>query len=564
MLHTFKNGQGSIIIRAKLLDSSSTTGAGLTGLLFSSTGLIISTIADNEATATAYTAAGSTTETITTLGTYAAPTATKCRFKEVDATNHKGLYEFQFADARFAVASAKSMIVSVLGVTNLQQADFLIQLQTDDPYVAKPANSNLLSIDASGRVDVIKIAGTTQTARDIGASVLLSSGTGTGQLNFTSGVVNANVTQWRGTNVSTPLVAGVPNVNVTTWNELTTVALPLAPTVAGRTLDVSVGGEAGVDWANVGSPTTALALTGTTIATTQKVDVETIKTNPVVNAGTITFPTTATLASTTNITAGTIATVTNLTNAPTAGDLTAAMIASVTTACTASTPTAAAVTGAVGSVTGSVGSVTGLTASNLDATISSRMATYTQPTGFLAATFPTGTVANTTNITAGTITTVTNLTNAATSGDLTATMKTSVGTAITGNATIVQIQADTDDIQTRIPAALSGGNMKVDILSIGGSTAGLDGFKRAVLGNVIGTVGVGSTTTSIVSSALTPAGAVADQFKGKIITFSQTTTTAALRGQSTDITASTGVATPTFTCTALTSSAVSGDEFVIT
>ncbi len=38
------------------------------------------------------------------------------------------------------------------------------------------------------------------------------------------------------------------------------------------------------------------------------------------------------------------------------------------------------------------------------------MATYSQPTGFLAATFP-GTVASTTNITAGTITTATNLTN---------------------------------------------------------------------------------------------------------------------------------------------------------
>jgi len=37
--------------------------------------------------------------------------------------------------------------------------------------------------------------------------------------------------------------------------------------------------------------------------------------------------------------------------------------------------------------------------SRLDATVSSRMATYTQPTGFLAATFP-GTVASTTNITA--------------------------------------------------------------------------------------------------------------------------------------------------------------------
>lgn len=90
----------------------------------------------------------------------------------------------------------------------------------------------------------------------------------------------------------------------------------LMPTTSGRTLDVSAGGEAGLDWANVGSPTTSLALTGTTIATTQKVDVDTIKTNPVVNGGTITFPTGATLASTTNITAGTITTTTNLTNLP--------------------------------------------------------------------------------------------------------------------------------------------------------------------------------------------------------------------------------------------------------
>lgn len=88
----------------------------------------------------------------------------------------------------------------------------------------------------------------------------------------------------------------------------------------------------------------------------------------------------------------------------------------------------------VASVSGSVGSVTGLTASNLDATVSSRMATYTQPTGFLAATFPT-TVASPTNITSasgvalaasqhvivdsGTVTTLTNL-PAITAGWLTA------------------------------------------------------------------------------------------------------------------------------------------------
>lgn len=202
MLRIIKNGQTSVVLRAKLLDSSSTTGAGLTGLTSASTGLIIGTIANNEATATTYTVAGSTVESITTLGTFAAPTATKCRFKEVDSTNHKGLYEFQFADARFAVSNAQTLVVSVSGATNLQQADFLIQLQSDDPYVAKPANFASLFIDSNGRLDVIKIAGTTQTARDLGLSVLLSSGTGTGQLDVTSGMIKSNLTQILGTTLT--------------------------------------------------------------------------------------------------------------------------------------------------------------------------------------------------------------------------------------------------------------------------------------------------------------------------------------------------------------------------
>lgn len=87
----------------------------------------------------------------------------------------------------------------------------------------------------------------------------------------------------------------------------------LRPTTASRKLDVSAGGEAGIDWANIGSPTTTQDLSGTTIATTQKVDVNTIKTNAVVNGGTLTFPSNATLASTTNITAGTVTTATNVT-----------------------------------------------------------------------------------------------------------------------------------------------------------------------------------------------------------------------------------------------------------
>ncbi len=45
----------------------------------------------------------------------------------------------------------------------------------------------------------------------------------------------------------------------------------LMPTTAARTLDVTATGEAGIDWANVGAPTTTLALTGTTISTSQVV-----------------------------------------------------------------------------------------------------------------------------------------------------------------------------------------------------------------------------------------------------------------------------------------------------
>ena len=55
-----------------------------------------------------------------------------------------------------------------------------------------------------------------------------------------------------------------------------------------------------------------------------------------------------------------------------------------------------------------IGTTNTTVAANLDTTISGRMATYTQPTGFLAATFP-ATVASTTNITAATGITVSSI-----------------------------------------------------------------------------------------------------------------------------------------------------------
>lgn len=79
-----------------------------------------------------------------------------------------------------------------------------------------------------------------------------------------------------------------------------------------------------------------------------------------------------------------------------------------------------------------------------------------------------------------------------------------------------------------------------------------------------GTVGNGSSTTSIATSAFTPNGGAVDQFKGRIVTFDADTATVALRGQSTDITGSTNAAAPVFTVSALSTAPSSGDTFSVT
>lgn len=77
-----------------------------------------------------------------------------------------------------------------------------------------------------------------------------------------------------------------------------------------------------------------------------------------------------------------------------------------------------------------------------------------------------------------------------------------------------------------------------------------------------GTCDAGSSATSIVAAALTPASAVNDQPNGRIMIFNSDTSTAALRNQATDITDFVH-ATQTFTVTALTTAPSSGDTFII-
>jgi len=291
-------------------------------------------------------------------------------------------------------------------------------------------------------------------------------------------------------------------VEEATFDALFAASAPgyLQPTTAGRTLTIESDGMAHADvkeWLGTAPLALSSQQVQAVVPVTQKVDVETIKTNAVVNGGTITFPSNATLASTTNITGGTITTTTNLTNLPaiTSNWLTAAGIAASALdgkgnwnigktgySLTATTGLGNQTADITGNLSGSVGSISGVTF----------------PTNFGA-----------TSITAGGI-----------------------------------VKADLDTIKTD-----------------GTSASNLAKTTRAI-GR--GTVTTGATTTSIPTSAFTPNGAAADQFKGRIITFDADTTTTTLRGQSTDITASTNAAAPTFTVTALTHAPASGDTFSVT
>lgn len=91
----------------------------------------------------------------------------------------------------------------------------------------------------------------------------------------TGGVVNTINTATANiqTRLPTSLSGGRMDSSVGSWQSGT----PLMPTVAGRTLDVTITGEGGVDWANIGGPTSTQNLSATTVKTLT--DAVTIGTN---------------------------------------------------------------------------------------------------------------------------------------------------------------------------------------------------------------------------------------------------------------------------------------------
>lgn len=245
------------------------------------------------------------------------------------------------------------------------------------------------------QVDTTQIGGTTQTARDIGASVLLSPGTGTGQISLTSGAVTAGTV----------------------------------------------------------SDKTGYSLTATTGLGNQ----------------------------TANIT----------------GNL----------------------SGSVGSVTGAVGSVTGNVGGNVTGSVGS-ISGVTFPTNFgdLSISVTTGLVDITQTAADKAWSTTTRVLTANTNlNDPTAA---AIRSEMDSNSTrLAAIETDTQDIQSRIPAALVGGRVDANVGAISTSATAADNLELSALQMIPFTVTGTPTSTTVAASGLTSSTTADDQLIGRVVVF---------------------------------------------
>jgi hypothetical protein len=177
--YSIKPGTTDVTVYVHIVDS--TTAAGETGLAYNTSGL-----------SAYYVRTGGTATQITLATQTVGGAHSDGGFVEVEATNMPGVYRLDLPDAACA-ASARSVEVMVKGTGIL---------------------AGFVTIDLNAEVNTTHVAGTAQTARDLGASVLLSSGTGTGQVSLSSGVVASNVTTWSGTAVPASDTAGYPKVTI--------------------------------------------------------------------------------------------------------------------------------------------------------------------------------------------------------------------------------------------------------------------------------------------------------------------------------------------------------------
>lgn len=207
-------GATSVLVRIFIQDSTSTTGAGKTGLTaasFTGTKAYVARDDDGNAAGTAVNLTDATRGTWSSGG-----------IKEKDSTNMPGVYEFGLTNASIAtgsrsctyefIGSGIAPLLLEIELTGIDNQDAVHGGMTAIPNTAVTTNGSLLT---SG-------TGTAQVSVSSG-QVLLQTGSGTGQLDFTSGVVKSSLAQILGTALTEGAAGRIAAAFQAAWNVASSV-----------------------------------------------------------------------------------------------------------------------------------------------------------------------------------------------------------------------------------------------------------------------------------------------------------------------------------------------------
>jgi len=149
-------GSTSVIDWIFIEDSSSTAGEGLTGLTSASSGIAGRYLYPGG------TAVTLTFETISTLGTYQAPTSNAhLRIKELDGTNLPGWYEVHYHNDWFSVANNRMFAAyKIGGVADMVQLNHKIFV---DPALQPATKGRTLGVESNGKVTGVLLTDTLTT-----------------------------------------------------------------------------------------------------------------------------------------------------------------------------------------------------------------------------------------------------------------------------------------------------------------------------------------------------------------------------------------------------------------
>lgn len=183
--HLVLKGDTSRIEYIFIQNSSVTTGAGLTGLVFNSASLVAYYVR-TQGSATAITLA---TQTVT--GAFSSG-----GFVEVDATNMPGVYRFDPPDAAFA-SGVDKVVIMLKGATNMAPVTLEYQLVNFDPEaaLATPTNITAGTITTATNVTTVNgLAANVITAASIAADAITAAKVADGTIDaatFAAGAINA-------------------------------------------------------------------------------------------------------------------------------------------------------------------------------------------------------------------------------------------------------------------------------------------------------------------------------------------------------------------------------------